>query len=214
MIRQAHGYLAGAVSGTVLIAIAAIGFVLLVTTQALRDWPIDGLGLGGGDDETSLSVGEPVSEETDAAGVAAAADGADAGSGDGPERRGGAGVGPTGGGAATSPAAPVSSAPTGSTPDGGGTAGGNTGGPGGGSARGGGQGGSTGGGSSPSGGAAQTVKDVVSGVDTVTGGTVGEPAVTEVADDVFDATAGPDSVVGNTVDKATETVGGLVDDPR
>src|SRR5829696_9271116 len=49
MIRQAHTYLAGAVSGTVLIAIAVAIFVLLVSVQAAKDWPLAGL-VGGGDD--------------------------------------------------------------------------------------------------------------------------------------------------------------------
>ena len=43
MIRQAHTYLAGAVSGTALIAAAVAIFVLLVSVQAARDWPFAGL---------------------------------------------------------------------------------------------------------------------------------------------------------------------------
>ena len=43
MIRQAHTYLAGAVSGTVLIAVAVAVFVVLVSVQAARDWPFAGL---------------------------------------------------------------------------------------------------------------------------------------------------------------------------
>ena len=35
MIRQAHTYLAGAVSGTALIAVAVVAFVMLVSLQAL-----------------------------------------------------------------------------------------------------------------------------------------------------------------------------------
>ena len=53
MIRQAHTYLAGAVSGTVLIAAAVAVFVLLVSVQAARDWPF--AGLVGGDDDASTS---------------------------------------------------------------------------------------------------------------------------------------------------------------
>ena len=48
MIRQAHTYLAGAVSGTVLIAVAVVGFVMLVSVQTVKDWPL--AGLVGGDD--------------------------------------------------------------------------------------------------------------------------------------------------------------------
>lgn len=39
-------YLAGAVSGTVLIIAAVIAFVPLVSLQALREWPISGLDIG------------------------------------------------------------------------------------------------------------------------------------------------------------------------
>ena len=55
MIRQAHTYLAGAVSGTVLIAVAVAIFVMLVSIQAAKDWPV--AGLVGGDDAASTSVG-------------------------------------------------------------------------------------------------------------------------------------------------------------
>ena len=40
MIQQARTYLAGAVSGTALIVAAVVVFVLLVSAQALRDWPL------------------------------------------------------------------------------------------------------------------------------------------------------------------------------
>ena len=43
MIRQAHTYLAGAVSGTALVAAAIVVFVLLVSVQAVKDWPLSGL---------------------------------------------------------------------------------------------------------------------------------------------------------------------------
>ena len=43
MVRQAHTYLVGAVSGTALIAAAVVAFVLLVSAQAFRDWPLPGL---------------------------------------------------------------------------------------------------------------------------------------------------------------------------
>ena len=48
MIRQARTYLVGAMSGATLIAIAIAVFVLLVSAQVFRDWPI--AALGGGDD--------------------------------------------------------------------------------------------------------------------------------------------------------------------
>src|SRR3954447_16742065 len=49
MIRQAHTYLAGAVSSTALVAAAVVAFVLLVSFQALRDWPLAGISIGGDD---------------------------------------------------------------------------------------------------------------------------------------------------------------------
>ena len=72
MIRQAHTYLAGAVSGTVLIAIAVAIFVMLVSVQAAKDWPLadmvggdDGpasadvvTGAGGGGDATAAPLGD------------------------------------------------------------------------------------------------------------------------------------------------------------
>src|SRR3954447_10650747 len=48
MIRQAHTYLAGAVSSTALVAAAVVAFVLLVSFQALKDWPLAGISIGGG----------------------------------------------------------------------------------------------------------------------------------------------------------------------
>ncbi len=42
-------YLAGALSGTVLVAWAVVAFVLLVSLNPMADWPISGLGLGGHD---------------------------------------------------------------------------------------------------------------------------------------------------------------------
>ncbi len=47
MIRQAHTYLAGAMGGATLIAIAIAVFVVLVSAQVFRDWPLAALGDGG-----------------------------------------------------------------------------------------------------------------------------------------------------------------------
>ena len=44
MVRQTHSYLAGAISSTMLIAIAVLAFVVLVSAQAFRGWPVSGLG--------------------------------------------------------------------------------------------------------------------------------------------------------------------------
>ena len=43
MIRHSQSYLFGAISGTAVIAAAVVVFVLLVSAQALRDWPIGDL---------------------------------------------------------------------------------------------------------------------------------------------------------------------------
>ena len=59
MIRQAHTYLAGAISGTALVAGAIVVFVLLVSVQAAKDWPLSGL-VGGGGDSGSVSSAQPV----------------------------------------------------------------------------------------------------------------------------------------------------------
>ena len=52
MIRQAHTYLAGAMGGATLIAIAIAVFVVLVSAQVFRDWPLAALG---GDDGAAVS---------------------------------------------------------------------------------------------------------------------------------------------------------------
>ncbi len=57
MIRQAHTYLAGAVSGTALIAAAVAIFVILVSVQAARDWPFRGLVGDGGETASSRQAG-------------------------------------------------------------------------------------------------------------------------------------------------------------
>ncbi|HXS46824.1 MAG TPA: hypothetical protein VN756_05125, partial [Solirubrobacterales bacterium] len=61
MARQARNYLAGAVSGTALIGIAVVAFVMLVSLQTLRDWPLAALG---GNDSGDSAV---VAPETSAA---------------------------------------------------------------------------------------------------------------------------------------------------
>ena len=58
MIRHSQSYLSGAISGTAVIAAAVVFFVLFVSAQALRDWPIGDLHLGGGNDSTAVSPAE------------------------------------------------------------------------------------------------------------------------------------------------------------
>src|SRR3954452_22722873 len=70
MIRQAHTYLAGAVSGTALVAAAVVAFVMLVSFQALRDWPLAGISLGG--DDSAATPSAPGSDSSTATGGTAA----------------------------------------------------------------------------------------------------------------------------------------------
>jgi len=77
MVRQAHTYLVGAMSGATLIAAAIAVFVVLVTAQVFQDWPIAGLG-GGGEDSASVAGGR---SSDSGAGDGAAANGAASGAG-------------------------------------------------------------------------------------------------------------------------------------
>ena len=208
MIRQAHTYLVGAVSGTALIGAAVITFVMLVSLQALKDWPL--AGIGGGGDSAAVSTGQPASGAGNAAnagaGGAAAAGAAGNGANRAVRRHGGAGsLGGQGGNATgwASPAPSGGEAPSagaGSTPSSA---------PGVGS----GSGSSTGGGSgqSTSGAVTGAVNKTVSGVDQATGGTLGSTGVTTDTEETVNGAAGPESPVGKTVDKVVETVGGLLE---
>lgn len=66
MIRQARTYLVGAMSGTVLIGAAIAVFVVLVSAQVFRDWPVASLG-SGGPDEVKVSDAKSASASTSAA---------------------------------------------------------------------------------------------------------------------------------------------------
>lgn len=55
MIRHSQSYLFGAISGTAVIAAAVVFFVLFVSAQALRDWPIGDLNIGGSNDSAAVS---------------------------------------------------------------------------------------------------------------------------------------------------------------
>jgi hypothetical protein len=230
LIRQARTYLLGAVSGTALIGAAVVAFVLLVSAQALRDWPIAGLELGGsGEASTTVpETGAAAPAPTDAAAAdaapAAAGSPASGDSGGEGESAGGPrvatqGLPTTGAGDGTpgAPAAPVDRATPGSPPSDGdapppdSTASQNpsgAGSDGGKSASSAGD--DAGSGPSTSGAVAGTVNDTVSGVDGALGGTLEKTGVTDVTEDAVNEVAGPDSTVGKTVDKAVETVGGLL----
>ncbi len=216
MIRQAHTYLAGAVSGTALIAAAVVAFVLLVSLQALRDWPLAGIGGGGrqrgglgraagdrrGSSSRRLGAAGPApangnGRRQGGAGslgaVAAAAQPASA-----PRRRLRHARPPANRGLRTRAAAAAGSAPSASIrfrwQAGGGS----------------GPGAGAGSGQSTSGAVTGTVNDTVSGVDQATGGALGDTGVTKVTEEIVNGVAGPESTVGKTVDKVVETVGGLL----
>jgi hypothetical protein len=59
-----------------------------------------------------------------------------------------------------------------------------------------------------------TVNNTVSGADKALGGTLGETGVTKVTEEVVNGVAGPESTVGKTVDKAVETITGLLGGKR
>ncbi len=228
MIRQAHTYLAGAVSGSALVGAAVVAFVLLVSLQALKDWPLAGIGGAGG--ESAVSSGQPVQGGTAAGG--AAAPGAVAGTAAPGGAAGQSGKGPDGGQSAAAqqggqptattsplPGSPASQAPSpaagdgASTPSaasnpsaGGGSDGGGSGSPpvkaGGGAPGGGGQ--------STSGTVTGAVNDTVSGVDQSLGGALSETGAAKVTEEVVNGVAGPESPIGETLDKTVEAVGGLV----
>jgi hypothetical protein len=231
MIRQTHTYLAGAVSGTALVAAAIVAFVLLVSLQALKDWPLAGIGVGGNDSAASSpsrdggtnaqtagvgSAGGATAGSATAGGsardanrrsAAAQADKAALGTAPAPASGGPIAEAPPSG--PTSPAAggPSASSPPGSASSSadGGNGGGST--PGAGT----GSGSSAGGGSqSTSGTIANTVNKTVAGVDEATGGVVGATGTTEATEKVVEGVAGPESTVGKTVDEAVKTVGGLL----
>src|ERR1044071_5589855 len=106
MIRQAHTYLVGAMGGATLIAIAIAIFVMLVSAQVFRDWPIAALGDG---NEAAVSEAQPaggsgVTVEAASDGKAAAAravsgkaDGPGAGDGGVDAASGGGGLAANGG---------------------------------------------------------------------------------------------------------------------
>lgn len=207
MIRQAHSYMAGAVSGAALIATAIVIFVVLVAAQVFKDWPVPNLGLEAGDDASvSISPGHPVAQPGGAgpaaAGVPAGATGAGGRAAQPPgtltQASGGDSEAPTspsgnsnqGSGAASAPVA-AADASTGSgspSSEGGGNS------------------------SSPSATITGTVNDTASQVDhSALGGDLHDSGVTDVTQGVVNGVAGPNSAVGQTVDKAAGTVGGLLD---
>jgi len=228
MIRQAHTYLAGALSGTALIGAAVVAFVLLVSVSALRDWPL--AEIGGGGEDAAVSDGRGIApagttsrsaSETDAAAGVKQTGGRP---GEGGAARQGVATTPGGPGGpvaqAPGPDAPASSpvggGAGGSAPQPSSTSSGTTGGGSGGGGSGSQPGANSGGGSAPSTSGAVTgaVNETVSGVDKALGGTLGETGATTVTETTVNGVAGPESTVGQTVDEVTETVGGLLPGKR
>jgi hypothetical protein len=227
MIRQAHTYLVSAMSGAALIAVAIAVFVVLVSAQVFRDWPIGGLG-GDADETAPVSRAEQVRPPVDVAGAAAGpglvgAGAKRAGRASGNPgsvavhvlgTAGGGGVSGSGGsggrdGGAGTPSSPAQ-VPTSSTPPSNGSAGA-------GSASGGGNGGGASGGAgsgtapSTAGTVTSTVNDTVTKVDEAAlGGTLHESGVTPVTEGVVEGVAGPESPLGKAVDETTGAVGNLL----
>jgi hypothetical protein len=211
MIRQAHTYLVGAMSGATLIAIAIAAFVLLVSAQVFRDWPV--AALRSGEDGASLSASQA------AAGTPAGIQGAVVGPGAGATTAGGGANGEAGQGGGSTPAATTEGSGGGGEAGGGAGAGGGPSGAGTGSpaapaptdasAGGGGGPGSTI--TSTSEKAAETVNGTVKQVDeTATGGALDEAGVTPVAEGVVNGAAGIESPVGKVADEAPGAVGGVL----
>lgn len=238
MIRQAHTYLAGAVSSTALVAAAVVAFVMLVSFQALKDWPLAGIGIGGDDSAaTGPSVPGPGSAKSPAeaggagatAGTVVAKGSARNGNGHSTAKQANqvavdaSPIATTGSPTAEAPpsspagqggdtSAPSGSSPTGTASSSPTTGGGGNGGGGGSSpATETGSGSSAGGNSqSTSGAITGTVNKTVSGVDEATGGVLGSTGVTETTGKVVESVAGPESTVGKTVDEVVKTVNCLL----
>lgn len=219
MIRQAHSYFLGAMSGTALIAGAVVVFVVLVSAQAFKDWPISALG-GGFGESAPLAPGKPVAHGEGGTAASSAPKQSQAQGKHNGDSKGGApsrgtahnvdSVGATGGsthtGAGSSPPAGSTGGSAGGSPTGAGSSAGS---------------GSTGAGSSqPSGGGnpgsevTNTVNDTVSGAGNTIGGALEGAGVPKAAEEIVNGAAGPESVVGQTAEKAGETVGGLLTPPH
>src|SRR5690348_16899651 len=55
--RFTQSYVVGAMSGTAMVVAAVVAFVLLISFQAVRDWPGNGISIGIGHDESGVAVG-------------------------------------------------------------------------------------------------------------------------------------------------------------
>jgi hypothetical protein len=228
MIRQAQTYLVSAMSGATLIAIAIVAFVLLVSVQVFRDWPIAALG---GSDEPHISDSRATSSPSaDATGAAPAqttsaakaqrsaqGDRSGGGSNAAPTQVSEGSLAPSSGPTATT--SPVDTGDQGSnapsSPAQSPSNSGSNSSPGQGSSSSSGAGSKSGSDSSPAttttGKLTETVNNTVNQVDeTVTGGALEKTGVTEVTEGVVNGVVGPESPVGKVVDGTVETVTGLL----
>lgn len=212
MIRQAHSYLVGAVSGAALIAAAVVVFILLlVSTQGFRDLPLVD---AGGDESAGIAPARPAVAESPS-GAPVGGTGGRSGDADrsasSPRQSdlaaGGAqgtatspaSSGPGAGGGGSDPSPGSASTPASGGGNGAGSA-----------PSGGGNGRAGSGGNGVSGTIADTVNGAVSGVDRALGGALGRAGVTDVTQGVVDGVAGPNSAVGQAVDRTVEAVRGLL----
>lgn len=235
MIRQAHTYMVSAMSGAMLIALAIAVFVVLVSAQVFKDWPLAALGNGGSAGISNTRPAHAPAAAATATGGSTAKSGSTTGAAPG---AGGAAAKTRKAGADLTAVDGGANAPAGA----GGTAGGGTGGSGGsggpgnstptsgpnspsptasspssGSAGGNGSASGSGGSSgssaasTPAGQVTETVNGAVNQVDeTALGGTLNSTGVTEVTESVVNGVAGPESVVGKAVDETVGVVGGLL----
>jgi hypothetical protein len=223
--------------GAALIATAIAVFVVLVSAQVFKDWPI--AALGGNDDSAAVSKAEPAAGSEPAAAittVAGAARGVGKGQADranavtagnagslasnGVTDAGAESVTPDTGAAATpgdsarggdgSAGGDQQQSPSPSSPSGGNASGGGAVSSGGGKAASG-TGGSSGSAGSTTGQVTETVNNTVNGVDeSVLGGTLDNTGVTGVTEGVVNGVVGPESPVGKVVDETVGAVGGLL----
>jgi hypothetical protein len=237
MIRQAHTYMVSAMSGAMLIALAIAVFVVLVSAQVFKDWPIAALGDHGSAGASDARPAHSSAVTTIAAGGSTAKSGSAAGAVPGTgsaaakTKKGGAdltavddganapaGTGVTAGGekgdSGGSGGSGNSTPTSGANPPGPTASSPASGSPsGGGSASSGSGGGSSGSSaaSTPAGQVTETVNETVNQVDeTALGGTLNGTGVTEVTEGVVNGVAGPESVVGKAVDETVGVVGGLL----
>jgi hypothetical protein len=209
VIRQTRIYLAGGISSTALIAAAVVVFVVLVSLQTFRDWPLNGLG-----GHRNESIQDRVAARPPVGAFGPVAAGTPAPGGglgvQAPAVPGQAGTGAVTGGTGDTAGAPGPNHEAVSTPRDDPVAG---------------LDGSAGPGSVPSGGGARpageggspslsetvagTVNETVSAVDNVAGGALGTTGTTGPVEAAVKGAIGPESPVGRAVDGATEAVGGL-----